>query len=316
MKKTNLRKNKGITLIALVITIIVLLILAGVAISMLSGENGILKKAAEAKTKTEEGQDVEQRNLKSTELQMYFTINNKQRYSSYGCITGVNIEEKVGNLLNDFPNDKYTIWSKDNVKLDEGENLATGMIVKDEKQNEVGNIVIYGDVNGDGSVNGLDSLCINNALQGGTGIYNCYKVAADINQDGKIDKTDNSLIEASLNTEYFINQKRYAKNQNDIKYITPEKILEEYVKILKTKFEGTKYSLEWYNEEKNIYCIKGADANTTAGELLDIIDDDKVEIRKSTKVYKREEAIEDLCTLYYNREDTTAGMSLRTVIKF
>ena len=55
MKKTNLRKSNGITLIALVITIIVLLILAGVAIAMLSGENGILKKAAEAKEKTAEG---------------------------------------------------------------------------------------------------------------------------------------------------------------------------------------------------------------------------------------------------------------------
>ena len=42
------KNEKGITLIALVITIIVLLILAGVAISMLSGENGILKKAAKA----------------------------------------------------------------------------------------------------------------------------------------------------------------------------------------------------------------------------------------------------------------------------
>ena len=50
-----MKRNKGITLIALVITIIVLLILAGVAISMLSGENGILKKAAEAKTETEKG---------------------------------------------------------------------------------------------------------------------------------------------------------------------------------------------------------------------------------------------------------------------
>ena len=37
-------KNKGITLIALVVTIIVLLILAGVSISMLTGENGILKR--------------------------------------------------------------------------------------------------------------------------------------------------------------------------------------------------------------------------------------------------------------------------------
>ena len=42
------RQNKGITLIALVITIIVLLILAGVAISMLSGVNGILNRASDS----------------------------------------------------------------------------------------------------------------------------------------------------------------------------------------------------------------------------------------------------------------------------
>ena len=52
--KTKLKNNQeGITLIALVITIIVLLILSGVAISMLSGENGILKQAASAKVGTE-----------------------------------------------------------------------------------------------------------------------------------------------------------------------------------------------------------------------------------------------------------------------
>ena len=44
--------NKGITLIALVITIIVLLILAGVSIAMLTGQNGILTQANTAKTDT------------------------------------------------------------------------------------------------------------------------------------------------------------------------------------------------------------------------------------------------------------------------
>ena len=55
--KTNVgnlkNKNNGITLITLVITIIVLLILAGISISMLSGENGILTKVADASTLTE-----------------------------------------------------------------------------------------------------------------------------------------------------------------------------------------------------------------------------------------------------------------------
>ena len=45
--------NKGITLIALVITIIVLLILAGVSIAMLTGQSGILTQAQNAKKQTE-----------------------------------------------------------------------------------------------------------------------------------------------------------------------------------------------------------------------------------------------------------------------
>ena len=51
-KLTNNTSN-GITLIALVITIIVLLILAGVTIATLMGDNGILTKANDAKRETE-----------------------------------------------------------------------------------------------------------------------------------------------------------------------------------------------------------------------------------------------------------------------
>ena len=48
-----LKKQKGITLIALVITIIVLLILAGISISMSIGQNGIINKAKEATIENE-----------------------------------------------------------------------------------------------------------------------------------------------------------------------------------------------------------------------------------------------------------------------
>ena len=44
--------NKGITLIALVVTIIVLLIIAGVTISVITGENGIIIQAGKAKEET------------------------------------------------------------------------------------------------------------------------------------------------------------------------------------------------------------------------------------------------------------------------
>ena len=52
MLNESLKKNKGITLIALVITIVVLLILAGITISTLTGENGIFTQANRAKLMT------------------------------------------------------------------------------------------------------------------------------------------------------------------------------------------------------------------------------------------------------------------------
>ena len=66
MHKT--KKNiRGITLIALVITVIVLLILAGVTIAALSGDNGILTRAKEAKEKTEQAQEDESKTLANME---------------------------------------------------------------------------------------------------------------------------------------------------------------------------------------------------------------------------------------------------------
>ena len=54
-----MKDQKGITLIALVITIIVLLILAGVSIAMLTGDNGILSKASGAGEKSTVGEIAE-----------------------------------------------------------------------------------------------------------------------------------------------------------------------------------------------------------------------------------------------------------------
>ena len=51
-KKEKVKRNSAITLIALIITIIVLLILAGITINMIAGENGIFGKANESKFKT------------------------------------------------------------------------------------------------------------------------------------------------------------------------------------------------------------------------------------------------------------------------
>ena len=64
--------NKGITLISLVVTIIVLLILAGVTIATLTGDNGILTKASESKEKTQIASEDELRSLTALEAATYF----------------------------------------------------------------------------------------------------------------------------------------------------------------------------------------------------------------------------------------------------
>ena len=77
MNKVLIRKNaKGITLIALVITIIVLLILAGVSIAMLTGQNGILTQAQKAKETTEESAENEKRQLSQVEANTHLEAYN------------------------------------------------------------------------------------------------------------------------------------------------------------------------------------------------------------------------------------------------
>ena len=67
--KVKAKNNKGITLIALVITIIVLLILAGVTIAALSGDNGILRRATEAKEQTNQKMMKKQKKLEDMKVQ-------------------------------------------------------------------------------------------------------------------------------------------------------------------------------------------------------------------------------------------------------
>ena len=76
--------NKGITLIALVITIIVLLILAGVSIATLTGENGILTQAQKAVEETEKASEEELRKL--TQAEASTNLENKEYKDSNGDI--------------------------------------------------------------------------------------------------------------------------------------------------------------------------------------------------------------------------------------
>ena len=315
-----MKRNKGITLIALVITIIVLLILAGVAISMLSGENGILKKAAEAKTKTEETQDIENKILASTELQMYFSTNNKKRYASYGYITNIELREKTSSLLADLP-DGYTIWDKNGNKIEEDTNLLTGMTVRNKEGEKVGTVVIYGDVNGDNAIDGEDSLYIQLEMDKGGRLYGEARVAADINHDGEIN-SDDSLLAMLINLNRIPEdlQNKAAMNPNDIICHTNEEWREKYLNIIKERINETQYTVE-YDEKNSRYVLKGGTKETKAGEILDIINDDSIDIRKSDgkTVLDREDLLDKVYRLYYKskeEEKRSEDINLNIVIKF
>ena len=91
------KSNLGITLIALIITIIVLLILAGVTLNMVMGENGIFGKANNAKNKTEVAQYEEELRMCVLELQTDAATNG----TTFGIDTiRKNLVEKVKELEN------------------------------------------------------------------------------------------------------------------------------------------------------------------------------------------------------------------------
>ncbi len=87
MKKLN-RKEKGITLIALVVTIVVLLILAGISVSMLTGEDGLIKQSQKAKEETEKAEEKEK-----IGESVVVAVNK----SAYGEITEKNLQEALDN---------------------------------------------------------------------------------------------------------------------------------------------------------------------------------------------------------------------------
>ena len=84
-----LKKNDAITLIALVVTIIVLLILAGVTLSLVAGENGILKRAVSAREEMIKAQYEEELNLVIASMRtdaMYERKEFNMQFITTGCI--------------------------------------------------------------------------------------------------------------------------------------------------------------------------------------------------------------------------------------
>lgn len=145
-----MKRDKGITLIALVVTIIVLLILAGISISMLTGQNGILRRASEAKIKTEISGIEEKLNIKEmTEDKIIFgkidecldlnsTYNDKLYIENGKIVYDINKvsseEENILQQMNLKTKTNHYIIVSNNKKADYEENENVGTITDFSKK--------------------------------------------------------------------------------------------------------------------------------------------------------------------------------------
>ena len=111
------KEMKGITLVALVVTIVVLLILAGVSINLVLGNNGIIAKAQEAKTKQAEASKNDLKGINSLIEQMESTLNGS------------------GNEGKTEPETEPYLPS-DDFHYDTSTSVDTGLVIKDANGNE------------------------------------------------------------------------------------------------------------------------------------------------------------------------------------
>ena len=181
-----LRKSTGITLIALVITIIILLILAGVSIVMLTGNNGILAQAKNAKENTEVAKEQEEKDL--DKINSY--INEKTIKDNYTDING----------------DKATI--PEGFEVDETENvISKGLVVHgpDKANGDNGSEFVWVPVPDINSMSQCSTAGGDCNLQLENGVLKCKTHNDNEEIVGKLYATSVGENFGTLNTTYNVN---------------------------------------------------------------------------------------------------------------
>ena len=137
-----LQKERGITLIALIVTIIILIILAGISISTLTGDNGIIDQAHTAKEDTEIASWEEQIDLAIIDAEK------KHRDTTMENVIEELINKKVINDESQVDKDTGTITTNEPSYVIE-DKLADYVVIYAENQLKAGDYVNYVDKNGE-----------------------------------------------------------------------------------------------------------------------------------------------------------------------
>ncbi|MBR3153182.1 MAG: hypothetical protein IKF52_06275 [Clostridia bacterium] len=189
MSDFRFRNNKGITMIALIITIIILLILAGITIAMAFGDNGIITRTRVAKDATEEADEREKIEMAVFEaFGLKKTNSGDEDYVSQAASKLTNSNEAISKLnseLRDYLKDGETITSlpatvtgKSGAKYnisDKGEvkTISKDSTVANITASDYGAYVDVGvDINGDGKTTNDFRVFLNDG-------DNVYLIAAD-----------------------------------------------------------------------------------------------------------------------------------------
>ncbi len=192
------KSSKGITLIALVITIVVLLILAGVSIAMLTGDNGILTRAGDAKIETALGAVKEQIGLYQIEKKM----DNKE-------VTPENllVEGKVSRTVQAGEADKYYMYYALKENSFEGmQGLGKGNIARTAES-----LLAEGKVSRTVQLGEADKYYMYYALK-----ENSFEGMQGLGKGNIASLKDVFLIDDNLNVKYISsNGKEYGDNLNN-----------------------------------------------------------------------------------------------------
>ena len=133
-----MKNNKGITLVALVVTIVVLLILAGVSINLVLGNNGIIAKAKEAETKSAEASqnDLKGMNGLVSEMEGALAGNGSTGSGSGNGNTGSGNNFVTKNTEVTYPDGK--VWIPEGFKVadDSASTVQGGVVIEDKDRNQ------------------------------------------------------------------------------------------------------------------------------------------------------------------------------------
>ena len=133
-----MKNNKGITLVALVVTIVVLLILAGVSINLVLGNNGIIAKAKDAETKSAEASqnDLKGMNGLVSEMEGALAGNGSTGSGSGNGNTGSGNNFVTKNTEVTYPDGKVWIPEGFKISKDSASTVQNGVVIEDKGGNQ------------------------------------------------------------------------------------------------------------------------------------------------------------------------------------